>query len=128
MIPSKRRSGWQYWEIAALLRDGVLEIGDGYRAKNSEMGSWGLPFARAGNINNGFHFDDADLLKDESIKLAGEKLSRAGDITFTSKGTFGRFAFVRHDTPPFVYSPQLCYWRVKREGFVERRYLYYWMQ
>jgi type I restriction enzyme, S subunit len=128
MIPSKRRSGWQYWKIADLLRDGMLEIGDGYRAKNSEMGSSGLPFARAGNVNNGFHFDDADLLKDESVKLAGEKLSRPGDITFTSKGTFGRFAFVRQDTTPFVYSPQLCYWRVKREGLAERRFLYYWMQ
>lgn len=128
MIPSKRRPGWQYWEADDLLRDGVLEIGDGYRAKNSEMGLLGLPFARAGNVNNGFHFDDADLLKDDSVKLAGEKLSRPGDITFTSKGTFGRFAFVRQDTPPFVYSPQLCYWRVKREGLIERRFLYYWMQ
>ena len=116
MIPSKRRSGWQYWEIADLLRDGMLEIGDGYRAKNSEMGTSGLPFARAGNVNNGFHFDDSDILSEESVRLAGEKLSRPGDITFTSKGTFGRFAFVRQDTPPFVYSPQLCYWRVRRMG------------
>jgi len=128
MIPSKRRSGWQYWEIADLLRDGMLEIGDGYRAKNSEMGTSGLPFARAGNVNNGFHFDDSDILSEESVRLAGEKLSRPGDITFTSKGTFGRFAFVRQDTPPFVYSPQLCYWRVRRDGVVERRFLYYWMQ
>ena len=128
MIPSKWRSGWKYWEIADLLRDGMLEIGDGYRAKNSEMGTSGLPFARAGNVNNGFHFDDADILSKESVRLAGDKLSRPGDITFTSKGTFGRFAFVRQDTPPFVYSPQLCYWRVKREGVVERRFLYYWMQ
>ena len=128
MIPSKRRSGWQYWEIAELLRDGLLEIGDGYRAKNSEMGSSGLPFARAGNVNNGFHFDDADILSEESVRLAGDKLSRPGDITFTSKGTFGRFAFVCQGTPPFVYSPQLCYWRVKREGVVDQRFLYYWMQ
>ncbi len=128
MIPSKQRSGWQYWEVAELLREGMLEIGDGYRAKNSEMGTSGLPFARAGNVNNGFHFDDADILSKESVRIAGDKLSRPGDITFTSKGTFGRFAFVRQDTPPFVYSPQLCYWRVKRDGVVERRFLYYWMQ
>ena len=106
----------------------MLEIGDGYRAKNSEMGTSGLPFARAGNVNNGFHFDDVDILSKESVRIAGDKLSRPGDITFTSKGTFGRFAFVRRDTPPFVYSPQLCYWRVKRDGVVERRFLYYWMQ
>lgn len=128
MIPEERRPGWQYWEIADLLRDGALEIGDGYRAKNSEMGESGLPFARAGNLNNGFHFDDADILSEESVQMAGEKLSRTGDITFTSKGTFGRFAIVRENTPQFVYSPQLCYWRVKRDGIVDRTFLYYWMQ
>lgn len=128
MTPNERRHGWEYWDIADLIRDEVLVIGDGYRAKNSEMGTTGLPFARAGNVNNGFHFENADILSEESVRLAGEKLSKPGDITFTSKGTFGRFAFVRDDTPPFVYSPQLCYWRVKRVDIVDRRFLYYWMQ
>ena len=31
-----------------------LVVGDGYRAKNSELARDGVPFARAGNINNGF--------------------------------------------------------------------------
>ncbi|MGH9351786.1 MAG: restriction endonuclease subunit S [Terriglobia bacterium] len=128
MIPSQRRPGWQYWEVADLLRDGTLEIGDGYRAKNSEMGRSGLPFARAGNLNEGFHFEEADILSEESVWLAGEKISKPGDITFTSKGTFGRFAIVREDTTQFVYSPQLCYWRVKREGVIDRTFLYYWIQ
>ncbi|NTU49767.1 MAG: hypothetical protein HGA87_02550 [Desulfobulbaceae bacterium] len=128
MIPKERRLGWQYWEVADLIREGVLVIGDGYRAKNSEMGAFGLPFARAGNLNNGFHFEDSDILSEVSVRLAGEKISQPGDITFTSKGTFGRFAIVRENTPPFVYSPQLCYWRVKRDGIVARTYLYYWMQ
>lgn len=128
MIPEERRPGWQYWEAADLIRDGILDIGDGYRAKNSEMGDSGLPFARAGNLNNGFHFEDADLLRDESVRAAGDKISRPGDITFTSKGTFGRFAIVGDTTPRFVYSPQLCYWRVKREGVIDRNFLYYWMQ
>jgi type I restriction enzyme S subunit len=128
MIPKERRLGWQYWEVADLIREGVLVIGDGYRAKNSEMGKSGLPFARAGNLNNGFHFEDSDILSEERVFLAGEKISKPGDITFTSKGTFGRFAIVRDNTPQFVYSPQLCYWRVKREGIVDRTYLYYWMQ
>src|SRR5262245_19940507 len=111
MILKDRKPGWCYWEASELIRKGALDIGDGYRAKNSEMGPSGLPFARAGNVNNGFQFDEADILSEESVKLAGDKVSRNGDITFTSKGTFGRFAFVRKDTPRFVYSPQLCYWR-----------------
>src|SRR5690606_29760762 len=36
--------------VSDLAADGVLQVGDGYRAKNDEMASEGLPFARAGNI------------------------------------------------------------------------------
>lgn len=111
-----------------LIKEGILEIGDGYRAKNSEMGNSGLPFARAGNLNNGFNFDDADILSIGSVAKAGSKLSRPGDVAFTSKGTFGRFAYVNQHTPKFVYSPQLCYWRVKNPKIINPRFLFYWMQ
>src|SRR5207247_6499698 len=90
----------------------------------------GLPFARAGNLDNGFHFEDADILNEESVHLAARahKISLPGDVAFTSKGTFGRFALVRDHTPQFVYSPQLCFWRVRRGGIVDPTFLYYWMQ
>ena len=48
--------------LADLVDDGVLVINDGYRAKNAELGSEGLPFVRAGNVRNGFDFADADIL------------------------------------------------------------------
>jgi type I restriction enzyme, S subunit len=92
-----------------LIRGGVLSIGDGYRAKNSELSLKGLPFARAGNINNGFDFSEADHFPVSEKGKVGEKISKPGDVVFTSKGTVGRFAFVRETTPTFVYSPQLCY-------------------
>ena len=47
---------------------------------------------------------------------------------FTSKGTVGRFAFVRADTPDFVYSPQLCFWRSVNRDRINPRWLFYWMQ
>ncbi|GER88041.1 hypothetical protein KDW_22030 [Dictyobacter vulcani] len=122
------REGWYIWETSNLIAKDTLEIGDGYRAKNSEMGIDGLPFARAGNINNGFHFDSADVLASHSVQKAGNKISIPGDVVFTSKGTIGRFAFVKPSTPQFVYSPQLCYWRVKDATIVDPLYLYYWMQ
>ena len=125
-----KRPGWNYWNVSELIKNGSLYIGDGYRAKNAEMSDMGLPFARAGNINNGFHFAEADILSTESVKKAeaAGKLSAPGDVTFTSKGTFGRFAFVCNRTPRFVYSPQLCYWRVKERGLIDQRFLFYWMQ
>ncbi|MCC7163593.1 MAG: restriction endonuclease subunit S [Anaerolineae bacterium] len=113
--------------IAELLENGILYIGDGYRAKNEELGNRGLPFARVSNINNGFHFKDADHFPEENLHRVGEKVSRPSDVVFTSKGTVGRFAFVPPDLPKFVYSPQICFWRVLDPKTIDPKYLYYWM-
>ena len=120
--------GWQYWDIAELIAQGKLYIGDGYRAKNEELSKSGLPFARGGNINNGFDFSSVDYFPADQIAKLGNKLSQPGDVVFTSKGTVGRFAFVTDDTVRFVYSPQLCFWRSLGTGLILPRFLYYWMQ
>ena len=118
---------WTTLHNSQLIENGILEIGDGYRAKNSELSTNGLPFARAGNIDNGFHFEEADILDDSSVRKAGSKISQPNDIVFTSKGTVGRFAFVKPETPRFVYSPQLCYWRIRKPSIIDPRFLFYWM-
>lgn len=111
-----------------LIAEEQLTIGDGYRAKNTELSTSGIPFARAGNINSGFHFDNAEFFPLENLQKVGSKVSRSGDVVFTSKGTVGRFAFVDEYSPQFVYSPQLCYWRSLNHNFVYPRFLFYWMQ
>jgi len=113
--------------VESLIENGVLQINDGYRAKNSELSDHGIPFARAGNIQDGFQFADADLFPDEDLAKVGFKISQPGDVVFTSKGTVGRFAFVREDTPRFVYSPQLCFWRSLDSQRLLPRWLFYWM-
>lgn len=115
------------YRVADLISAQQLFVGDGYRAKNEELGVTGIPFARAGNINNGLQFDDADLFPMENLRKVGNKISQPQDVVFTSKGTVGRFAFVQAETPQFVYSPQLCFWRVLDRGVIHPRYLYYWM-
>ena len=119
---------WRQTLTSELIRSKSLQIGDGYRAKNSELASSGLPFARAGNINNGFRFESADHLPHSYTARVGDKLSRPGDTVFTSKGTVGRFAYVRETTEPFVYSPQLCFWRSLNVEEIVPRFLFYWMQ
>jgi len=121
-------NNWSRIEIAKLIEERALFIGDGYRAKNSELSSNGLPFARAGDISSGFHFDGADCFPEKDLQRVGNKVSNPGDVVFTSKGTVGRFAFVRANTPRFVYSPQLCFWRTLNEEKIDSRWLYYWMQ
>lgn len=113
--------------VSDLAADGVLQVGDGYRAKNDEMASEGLPFARAGNIDNGFDFSGADLLGSPGVAKAGDKVSRACDVVFTSKGTVGRFAFVDPAMQPFVYSPQLCFWRSTNHEALNPFVLRQWM-
>lgn len=113
--------------VENLIKSNVLSVGDGYRAKNSELSSAGIPFARAGNIDKGFDFGNADYFPIENLNRVGAKRSRVGDIVFTSKGTVGRFAFVDENATEFVYSPQLCYWRSLDHNIIHPRYLYYWM-
>jgi len=116
------------YKTSDLIHTNVLEIGDGYRAKNSELAEEGLPFARAGTINNGFNFLNADRFPHDRLEDVGGKVSLPGDVVFTSKGTVGRIAFVRCTTPRFVYSPQLCYWRSLNHDAIWPRFLYYWMK
>lgn len=110
-----------------LREQGVLEIGDGYRAKNTEMGAPGLPFIRAGNLQGDIDTHGAELLSTASVARAGNKISRTGDVAFTSKGTVGRFSFVTASTPEFVYSPQVCFWRSVNSDAVAPSVLYAWM-
>ena len=126
-LPGPTAAQWPTREISQLIGAGCLIIGDGYRAKNEELSKFGLPFARAGNINGGFHFEDADCLPNHKVKKFGEKVSQPGDVVFTSKGTVGRIAFVRDQTPRFVYSPQLCFWRSMDPNIIDPKFLFFWM-
>ena len=119
---------WEQRDVRDLIQDGVLAVGDGYRAKNSELSGSGLPFARAGNIADGFRFSAADRFPRNRLRKVGDKTSRPGDVVFTSKGTVGRFAFVRADTEHFVYSPQLCFWRSLDRRTLDPYFLYCWMR
>jgi type I restriction enzyme, S subunit len=110
-----------------LIDAGVLEIGDGYRAKHDEFGPPGLPFVRAAELNNGFNTDGAELLNQSVLHRVGNKRSRPGDVAFTSKGTIGRFARVSRWTSEFVYSPQVCYWRSLDHSQIHPSILYCWM-
>jgi len=119
--------GWTRYATGSLIDSGVIEIGDGYRAKLDELGPEGLPFARAAQIDGGFELG-SECLRTEFLPRAGSKVSRTGDVVLTTKGTVGRVAWVRPDTPGCVYSPQLSYWRSLQPQVLNSRFLYYWMQ
>jgi type I restriction enzyme S subunit len=124
MIPSDFRTV----TFQELINEGVLEIGDGYRAKNEELGGTGPLFLRAGHVTDThidfegverFHVSLTDKLK--------PKMTRVGDTIVTTKGnSTGRTSYVTPEMPAFVYSPHLSYWRSRDEAKVASGFLRYW--
>lgn len=121
---------WSDTGFAVLLESGALEIGDGYRAKNDELGGSGPIFLRAGHVTD-THIDFAGVerFRSELSSRVASKMSRAGDTVVTTKGnSTGRTAYVSAHMPPFVYSPHLCYWRSNDPGRLCGGFLRYWAQ
>lgn len=118
-------NGWTKLKVSQLITNRWLEIGDGYRAKNSEMAKAGLPFVRAGDVHGRVNTTGVDLLGEESLAYVGNKRSQPGDAVITTKGTIGRMAYVRPDDPTFIYSPQLCFWRSLNPRKIDSSWLYY---
>lgn len=97
-----------------LIDAGVLDVTDGYRAKNSELGGTGLIFLRAGHVTD-THIDFArvDRFRDKLTPRLKETLSKTGDVVVTTKGnSTGRTTFVaptmgaRQSDPGAGHRPQ----------------------
>jgi len=114
--------------FAELMRRGALEIGDGYRAKNSELGGDGPIFMRAGALTqSGWDWDGVERFHAEFATKVNSKLAKPGDTVITTKGnSTGRTGYVPNGTPTFVYSPHLSYWRSVNLNELDARYLRYW--
>ncbi len=119
---------WRTASFRDLIANGVLLIGDGYRAKNSELGGEGPIFLRAGHVRNThIEFDAADHFVAELTPKLKAKMSRAGDVVVTTKGnSTGRVTFVSGEMPPFIYSPHLSYWRSLDHHALHPGFLRYW--
>ncbi|MFG3304678.1 restriction endonuclease subunit S [Streptomyces wuyuanensis] len=111
-----------------LIRQEALEIGDGYRAKNSELGGNGPVFMRAGRLTaRGWDWGDAERFHASLESKVAGKMSRPGDTVITTKGnSTGRTGYVNAGSPSFVYSPHLSYWRSRDSNVIDNRYLRYW--
>ncbi|TGG84631.1 restriction endonuclease subunit S [Streptomyces albus] len=115
--------------MAELVRQGALTFGDGYRTKKSELGRPGIPILRVAEVHNGYIRPEfVDYVSADFRAAMGVKVSQPGDIVLTTKGTVGRVAVIPGDAPEFVYSPQVCFFRVTDGGPLVDRFLYYWFK
>jgi len=106
----------------------LLEIGDGYRARNDELGGTGPIFLRAGHMTD-THIDFSGVERFHAYLAdrVASKMSVPGDTVVTTKGnSTGRTSYVSSGFPRFVYSPHLCYWRSRRPDLLAPLFLRYW--
>jgi len=111
-----------------LVRRDILEIGDGYRAKNEELGGNGPVFLRAAYLkDDGFTLINPDRFVANETGIFGKKISQTDDVVVTTKGnSIGRVGRIRREQANAVYSPHLSYWRSKSPKDIDQRFLYYW--
>ncbi len=115
--------------VAELAQQGVLSFGDGYRTRRDELGRPGYPILRVAQVVDGSVRPDGalDYVREEFRPAVGPKLSRADDVVLTTKGTFGRRAYLQSEDVRYVYSPQVCFFRITDRTRLHPRYLYYWL-
>ncbi len=115
--------------LADLARGGVLSFGDGYRTMRSELGSSGFPILRVAQVADGFirPTSSMEYVREEFRRSIGPKRSRPDDVVLTTKGTFGRRAYVRPEDTDYVYSPQVCWFRIVDRARIDPRYFYSWL-
>jgi type I restriction enzyme, S subunit len=121
---------WAEYSFTELIETKALEIGDGYRAKNSELGGDGPIFLRAGHVRD-THIDlqGVDRFHSRLANIVGSKMCQSKDVIVTTKGnSTGRTSYVSEDLPPFVYSPHLSYWRCLDTEIIDSGFLRYWSQ
>ncbi len=121
-------SEWREATFGQLIQAGALEIGDGYRAKNSELGGDGPIFMRAGHVRDRhIDLDGVERFHRQLAAAVAPKMSHVGDVVVTTKGnSTGRTAFMGDKQPPVVYSPHLSYWRSRDPEVVVPGFLRYW--
>ena len=114
--------------FADLVGAGVLQVSDGYRAKNSELGGHGPIFLRGAYLQDqGFVLNAPDRFKEVDPTRFGAKVARVGDTIVTTKGnSTGRVGFVDAQVAGSVYSPHLSFWRSLDHRRLDSRFLHYW--
>ena len=115
-------------EFQTLVNAGILEIGDGDRAKNDELGSGGPIFLRSAYLQDtGFVLCDPDRFSSSVNPRFGAKIAALDDVVITTKGnSTGRVGRIGPNEVGAVYSPHLSYWRSRDRAQIDQDFLYYW--
>ena len=115
--------------LGDLASSGWLIINDGYRTKKAELGMPGVPVLRVAEVQDGYITPTfGDHVSENYRRQFANKTSREADVIVTTKGSVGRVARIGSSDPQFVYSPQLCFFRVLDETRIDPGFLYQWFR
>lgn len=124
---SRRRMS-EVVRLRDLAERGSLLINDGYRTRADELGEPGIPILRVAEVQQGYLTPTfGDHVRESFRARIASKVSRPGDVVVTTKGTVGRVAQMPRNSPEFVYSPQVCFFRCL-DDTIDSRWLYYWFR
>lgn len=126
-------SEWPRMRASELEARGDLFVQDGnhgeYRPRPDEFTEDGIPFIRAGDVQEGrVIFERAARINEVAFKRIRKGIAHPLDIILTTKGTVGNIAIAGGEYDTFVCSPQTTFWRATTGGGLHHRFLYYFMQ
>ncbi len=126
-------SEWKTYTVSDLEKSTLLKVEDGnhgeYRPRSNEFEKEGTFFIRSADIdNNRILFEAAAKINQVALARIRKGIGKPGDILFSSKGTIGKIAIAPLNCPDFVCSPQVTFWRSLDLSFLDRWFLYYFIQ
>lgn len=125
---------WDCCTFKDLISQGeVLEIQDGNHGelhpKTKDFIDEGIPFVMASDISKG-KIDIINCKKISKIQYSKLRIgfSKPGDVLLSHKASIGFTAIVPFDLPEIMLTPQVTYYRLKKEGKINNTYLHSFFQ
>jgi len=121
---------WKKYTVANLVEMGFLEKPlDGNHGslhpKSSDYVSKGVPFIMANNLINGkIDYKNCKYISKEQSNTLKKGKTVNGDVLLTHKATIGRTAIVNTDMEYLILTPQVTYYRTKKN--IDNLYLKYY--
>ena len=123
-------SEWKTYTVQELIDAGMLdEPLDGNHGsihpKASDYVSAGVPFIMANDLVNGkVDYANCAYITEAQASTLRKGFAKPGDVLLTHKATIGRTAIVSDEYDTIILTPQVTYYRVKKD--ISNRYLKYY--
>lgn len=120
--------------IGALIMTNIIEVQDGNHGELHPIAADyvddGIPFIMASDVHNGkLNVEKCKFITEERANQLRIGFAKNNDVLLTHKGTIGEVGIVENINTPFIMlTPQVTYYRIIDETYMNNRYLYYVLQ